>query len=224
MPVTSETISIVIAEDHEITRVGLRLTLEQLDGFVVVGEACNGRQAIQEVLDKKPKIVLMDIGLPLMDGIEATRRIKADVPDTGIIMLTSHDTDRDIFAALSAGADGYCVKEVSSHRLAIAIRAVVDGAAWLDPAIANRVLRACATGGSQMANSHEAEKSDHSPLSQREISVLSLIVAGLSNQEIAERLTLSVETVKTHVRHIMEKLAVHDRTQAAVKALRQGLV
>lgn len=223
MSVTADTISIVIAEDHEITRVGLRLTLEQLDGFVVVGEACNGRQAIQEVMDKKPKIVLMDIGLPLMDGIEATRRIKADVPETGIIMLTSHDTDRDIFAALSAGADGYCVKEVSSHRLAIAIRAVVDGAAWLDPAIANRVLRACATGGSQL-NSQESEKSDHSPLSQREISVLSLIVAGLSNQEIAERLTLSVETVKTHVRHIMEKLAVHDRTQAAVKALRQGLV
>ena len=224
MLVKPDTISIVIAEDHEITRVGLKLTLEQMEGFQVVGEANNGKEAVEQVIEKKPNVVLMDIGLPLMDGIEATRRIKSEVPETGVIMLTSHDADRDVFAALSAGADGYCVKEVSSRRLAIAIRAIVDGAAWLDPAIASRVLRACATTVSTPPGNTEVEKPDHSPLSQREISVLSLIVAGLSNQEIAERLTLSVETVKTHVRHIMEKLAVHDRTQAAVKALRQGLV
>ncbi len=217
-------ISILIAEDHEITRVGLKLTLEQAQDFMVIGEAQDGEIAVRKTDELKPNIVLMDIGLPLMDGIEATQQIKSNHPDVRVIMLTSHDNDQDIFAALSSGADGYCLKEISSGQLAMAIRTVADGAAWLDPGVANRVLRACATTQPMVADPQTKEVQAHSPLSQREVDVLRLVVEGMSNHEIAEQLILSVETIKTHMRHIMEKLAVTDRTQAAVKAMRQGLV
>lgn len=222
------TIDIFIAEDHEITRVGLKLTLEHVPGFRVVGEAEDGRGTVKRVVELKPHVVLMDIGLPLMDGIDATCRIKEEAPGTRVIMLTSHDNDRDIFAALGAGADGYCLKEVSGSQLTMAIRAVADGVAWLDPGVASRVLRAVATVTPTAPGSEDSATKPStpgaSPLSQRELDVLRLVVEGLSNQEIADRLILSVETVKTHMRHIMEKLAVSDRTQAAVKAMREGLV
>jgi two-component system, NarL family, response regulator LiaR len=219
----AQTINIFIAEDHEITRVGLRLTLEHVPGFCVVGEASDGKMTVKKVSELKPHVVLMDIGLPLMDGIDATTKLKQEVPGTRIIMLTSHDNDRDIFAALGAGADGYCLKEVSGTQLVMAIRAVADGVAWLAPGVASRVLRACATV-SPTSDSSAKISAMASPLSQRELEVLKLVVEGLSNQEIADKLILSVETVKTHMRHIMEKLAVSDRTQAAVKAMREGLV
>jgi len=220
------TINIFIAEDHEITRVGLKLTLEHVSGFKVVGEAEDGKRTVKEVLELKPHVVLMDIGLPLLDGIDATCRIKTESPGIRVIMLTSHDNDRDIFAALGAGADGYCLKEVSGSQLIMAIRAVADGVAWLDPGIASRVLRAVATATPHSPASEDGavKAPGPSPLSQRELDVLRLVVEGLSNQEIADRLILSVETIKTHMRHIMEKLAVSDRTQAAVKAMREGLV
>jgi DNA-binding NarL/FixJ family response regulator len=222
---TEQTINILIAEDHEITRVGLKLTLNHIAGFNVLGEAEDGKEAVAKVKELKPNVVLMDIGLPMLDGIAATCQIKEQVPGTRVIMLTSHDNDRDIFAALAAGADGYCLKEVSGTQLVMAIRAVADGVAWLDPGIASRVLRACVTASPPASGDEAAAKTPvASPLSQRELDVLRLVVEGLSNQEIADRLILSVETVKTHMRHIMEKLAVSDRTQAAVKAMREGLV
>jgi DNA-binding NarL/FixJ family response regulator len=217
-------IKIFLVEDHEITRVGLKLTLDQIDDFEVVGEAADGQSALDLVLKAKPDVVLMDIGLPLLDGINAAKQIKDSCPETRVIMLTSHEGDRDIFAALGAGADGYCLKEVSSTRLAMAIRAVSDGAAWLDPIIANRVMKACAQVTTSLRSTETIGKTYDSSLSQREIDVLRLVVDGMSNQEIAGRLSLSVETIKTHMRHIMEKLAVDDRTQAAVKALREGLI
>lgn len=216
-------IDILIAEDHEITRVGLRLTLEHIEGFKVVGEASDGRSAVEKVSELKPHVVLMDIGLPLLDGIDATCKIKEMTPATRVIMLTSHDNDRDIFAALGAGADGYCLKEVSESQLVMAIKAVADGVAWLDPGVASRVLRACAKVSPQ-PDEQQRSVTIAAPLSQREIDVLRLVVEGLSNQEIADRLVLSVETIKTHMRHIMEKLTVSDRTQAAVKAMREGLI
>lgn len=218
------TIDIFIAEDHEITRVGLKLTLENISGFRVVGEAEDGKDAVKQVAELKPHVVLMDIGMPFMDGIDATTRIKESVPATRIIMLTLRDNERDIFAALGAGADGYCLKEVSGNQLAMAIRAVADGVAWLDPGVASRVLRACATVSPTSDDAAVKSMPAVSTLSQRELDVLRLVVDGLSNQEIADKLILSVETVKTHMRHIMEKLAVSDRTQAAVKAMREGLV
>jgi DNA-binding NarL/FixJ family response regulator len=222
------TIDIFIAEDYEITRVGLRLTLAHVADFNVVGEAEDGLTAVDMVVKLKPHVVLMDIGLPGLDGIDATHRIKEESPDTRIIILTSHDSDRDVFAALGAGADGYCLKEVSSVHLASAIRAVADGVAWLDPAVAKRVLQASVTNAPKPVSINDAKSAKppatNSPLSQRELDVLLLVVEGNSNQEIADKLILSVETVKTHMRHIMEKLCVSDRTQAAVKAMREGLV
>jgi DNA-binding NarL/FixJ family response regulator len=222
------TIDIFIAEDYEITRVGLRLTLAHVPDFNVVGEAEDGLTAVDLVIKLKPHVVLMDIGLPGLDGIDATHRIKEESPGTRIIILTSHDSDRDVFAALGAGADGYCLKEVSSVHLASAIRAVADGVAWLDPAVAKRVLQASVTNAPKPVSINDAKSAKtpatNSSLSQRELDVLLLVVEGNSNQEIADKLILSVETVKTHMRHIMEKLCVSDRTQAAVKAMREGLV
>jgi DNA-binding NarL/FixJ family response regulator len=222
-------ITIFIAEDYEITRVGLRLTLENVPEFLVIGEAEDGVTAVKGVIEKRPNVVLMDIGLPGLDGIDATVRIKSESPTTKIIMLTSHDNDRDVFAALAAGADGYCLKEVSSNHLASAIKAVADGVAWLDPAVARRVLQASVNNAPKPVSPADPKNParptvNASPLSQRELDVLTLVVEGNSNQEIADRLVLSVETVKTHMRHIMEKLCVSDRTQAAVKAMREGIV
>lgn len=230
---SSETkIKVLVVEDHEITRVGLRLTLEQSTEIEIVGEASDGHEALDAAKQLHPAVVLMDIGLPTVDGIEATAQIKKTFPSMRVIMLTSHDNDRDIFAALGAGADGYCLKETSTTQLVLAIKTVADGAAWLDPGIATKVLRASVVGGTTPATpattdgaSGKAEAKPSGPkLSQREIDVLKLVVEGLSNQAIAERLYLSVETVKTHMRRIMEKLAVSDRTQAAVKAMREGLL
>jgi DNA-binding NarL/FixJ family response regulator len=228
-------INIFIVEDYEITRVGLRLTLGHVPDFTIIGEAADGQSAVEAVNELCPDVVLMDIGLPVMDGIDATLRIKSVRPETRVVMLTSHHNDRDIFAALGAGADGYCLKEASSTQLVGAIRAVAEGAAWLDAGIASRVLKACASAAPSMVSvapqkataavGKSCRNGCHSsPLSQRELDVLLLVVEGKSNQEIADRLILSVETVKTHMRHIMEKLAVSDRTQAAVKAMREGLV
>jgi DNA-binding NarL/FixJ family response regulator len=221
-------VDIFIAEDYEITRVGLRLTLKNVPGFNLVGEAENGKVAVEEVIRLRPNVVLMDIGLPVMDGIAATKQIKTATTNTRVIMLTSHDNDQDIFAALSAGADGYCLKEASGSQLVSAIRAVAEGVAWLDAGIAGRVLKvfgAAPPAVVSKAPSRYSRTAAHaSNLSQRELDVLLLVVEGLSNQEIANKLILSVETVKTHMRHIMEKLAVSDRTQAAVKAMREGIV
>ncbi len=218
-----------MVEDHEVTRVGLKLTLRKFPEIEIVGEASDGKQAVELAVALQPNVVLMDIGLPLLDGIEATGQIKKAVPEARVIMRTSHENDLNIFAALGAGADGYCLKGTATAQLVLAIRTVSEGAAWLDPGIATKVLRASVTAGLPAANKADKDTTSKVPgtgprLSQREIDVLRLVVEGLGNQAIAERLYLSVETVKTHMRRIMEKLAVSDRTQAAVKAMREDLL
>ncbi len=210
--------TVLIVEDHQITRTGLRLTIEQDSQFEVVGEAASGKSAVAQAKELKPELVLMDIGLPEMNGIEAAKLIKSALPATRLVMLTSHDSDEDIFSALAAGADAYCLKDIASEQLMIALKTVADGGGWLDPAIAGRVLRSSASRVLPPANESKFM------LSEREFEVLRLLVEGLSNLQMAERLKVSPETIKTHMRHIMEKLAVSDRTQAAVKALRAGLV
>lgn len=218
-------VSIFIVEDHEFTRMGLKMSLEQEPGLNMVGEAADGAEAVEKVLELKPQVVLMDVEMPVMDGIDATKQIKSGAPDTRVIMLTSHNSDQTIFAALGAGANGYCLKNITAQQLATVIKMVADGAAWLDPGIANRVLSAYATGEAHAIQPKPGKaKSDTPTLSPRETEVLKLVAAGLSNQKIAERLGLGLETVKTHMRHIMEKLTVSDRTEAAVKAMKQGLV
>ncbi|MDX1989490.1 MAG: response regulator transcription factor [Candidatus Obscuribacter sp.] len=245
-------IKVLLAEDHALTRIGLKTVLSRTSDIAVIGEAENGQDAIDKVEELKPDVVLMDVGMPIMDGIEAAGKLRLSHPEVNIIMLTSHDNDSDIFASLSAGAGGYCLKDVLPERLYTAIRSVNAGDIWLDSSIASRVVRlynssGFAAGGSKAASSpiesqdssvaHDAPRAaahgTHSfsnlpslpePLSPRELEVLGLLVDGLSNQEIADKLIISLATAKTHVRNILNKLAVDDRTQAAVQAMRRGLV
>jgi DNA-binding NarL/FixJ family response regulator len=229
-------ITILLIEDHEFTRIGLKMSLEQIDGLKIVGEAPDGEKGVELALSLKPQVILMDVEMPLMDGIEATKQIKEKSPDTKIVMLTSHKSDQTIFAALSAGANGYCLKNISAEQLSAVINMVADGAVWLDPGIANRVLSAytissteptVASAKTQQTTSGSAQPAKAKTsvsLSPRETEVLRLVADGLSNQKIAQRLGLGLETVKTHMRHIMEKLAVSDRTEAAVKAMKQGIM
>ncbi len=245
-------VRVVLAEDDEPTRFWLKLTLQQSQTFEVVGQAGDGRSAVALTNENKPDLVLMDIGMPIMDGVEAARLVKEALPETKVIMFTSHDTDDSVFAALSAGADGYCLKTLTAEQLLKAVSSVMDGAAWLDPGIARKVLRAASHSAQPKDGELELEKSESTSgpaasdtgkdvpkdqkdakdtpgpnpfaLSQREMEVLQLLVDGLSNQEIADKLCLGTETIKTHMRHIMRKLSVSDRTQAAIKAMRQGIV
>lgn len=211
-------IAIMLVEDHLITRMGLRFALEQVSDLKIVAEAEDGDNAVTTALQIKPNVILMDIGLPGINGIDAAQQIKSKEPAIRIVMLTSHNLDEDILAALAANCDGYCLKDVAADQLVNAIRTVNNGGIWLDPSIAKRVIRAF------VEQKPAAAPVNSSTLSERELEVLTLVVEGLSNQQIAERLILSTETIKTHMRHLMEKLSVSDRTQAAVKALRTGLV
>lgn len=207
------------------TLVGLKMLLEREDGIRVVGEASDGVTATRLVLERKPDVVLMDIGLPEMDGIEATQVIKTAMPHLRVIMLTSKDNEQDVFAALAAGADAYCMKGIPPETLATVIHSIRDGAAWLDPAIARIVLgrfRGVLPHSESLAP--QDKKPVDSPLTEREMEVLSLIVEGLSNPQIAERLFITKATAKAHVHSILQKLCVDDRTQAAVLAMRQGYV
>lgn len=224
MPEDEDLIAVMIAEDHEFTRVGLKLSLEQASNLKVVGEASDGKTAVELAQKLQPDIVIMDIEMDEMNGIEATRLIRQNLPNCRIIMLTSHTSDEEIFAALGAGANGYCLKKTSSKDLLNVIRTVAGGAVWLDPGIANRVLCAYATGGPSASPVRTRSRTGNTSLSPRETEILRLVAAGLSNQQIAERLCIGLETVKTHMRHIMEKLMVSDRTEAAVKGMKQGLI
>lgn len=230
-------IRVILVEDHLLTRIGLKTVLERTPDIRVVGEAENGEMAVQIVRDLKPDVVLMDVGMPVMDGIEAARLICNENPGQRIIMLTSHDNEQDIYAALSAGAGGYCLKDVAPERLYTAVRSIHAGDVWLDSAIAHKVLghysAAKVTSGRSSEQPMQKEASTEptsdlpqlpEPLSNRELEVLKLLVDGCSNQQIANRLVISLATAKTHVRNILNKLAVDDRTQAAVQAMRRGLV
>ena len=217
---TEDPINILLVEDHEITRIGIML--ERMSNVVLLGEAASGTEAVLKAQELRPSLVLMDIGLPEMDGIEATRIIK-DTVSAKVILITSHENNEDVLAGLSAGADAYCLKGINMKQLSNAIRSVMDGALWLDPEIAKSVVLLMRPQNTQIAGTGaKAENSFH--LSEREHQVLRLLVDGKSNQQIADALYLSTETVKSHMRHLMEKLRVADRTQAAVKAVKLGLI
>ncbi|MBD2666734.1 two component transcriptional regulator, LuxR family [Richelia sinica FACHB-800] len=206
---------VLIVEDDPMMQLGLEQSLMAHPQLEIVGQAEDGYLGVQLALELKPQLVVMDIGLPRLDGIAATQQIKTAMPDIRVVMLTSHQTETEIIAALSSGADAYCIKGASIERLLNAIAAAVDGATYLDPQIARRVV------DNLKPPSHSNNSAN---LSNRELEVLKLMVEGLSNPEIAARLYLSPNTVKTHVRGIMNKLAVDDRVQAVVVALRSGLV
>jgi len=218
---------ILIAEDHELARFGLSMALEEKGGFAVCGEAENGQQAVDLALSTRPDVVLMDLGLPVMDGIAATRLLKEKLPETRVIILTSHKEDDEVFAALSAGADGYCMKEIKIERLCQVIEMVMEGALWLDPAIAKLVVQTLPCNNKPDADTPigaSSRKRYNADLTEREREVLHLIVSGKSNKEIALDLNVTPHTAKAHVCNIIQKLAVDDRTQVAVKALQEGLV
>lgn len=214
----SVSIRILIVEDDPIMRVGLKQLLLSQPDKSVVGTAEDGACGVQAASTLKPDLVLIDVGMPHLDGIAATQKIKAILPEVKVLMLTSHTADTEIIAALSSGADGYCVKGIDFDKLLTAIATVQEGAIYLDVQIAQKIVNRL-----QIAPAKKA-KDNFEQLSKRELEVLELIVEGYSNPDIAKQLNLSTNTVKTYVRSIMNKLMVSDRVQAAVTALRSGLV
>lgn len=205
---------ILLVEDDPAMQLGLEQFFEDYPQFEIVGQVADGYAGIEAAQTLQPDLVIMDLGLPQLDGIAATQRLRSQFPQMRIVMLTSHTADHEMIAALSSGADAYCVKGTSLNQLEVAIVSAQEGAIYLDPQIARRVLN----------HLKPIPAGTKGRLSERELEVLRLVVDGKSNPEIAALLYLSLSTVKCHVRSIMDKLAVDDRVKAAVVALRSGLV
>ncbi len=229
-------IRIVLVEDHDLTRIGLRTTLQQQSDLQVIGEAADAATGLALLSKLTPDVALIDIDLPDTDGIELTRQLRelqanqTEAP-TRVLILTMHDNSQQVLAAFAAGADSYCVKTIKTDQLVEAIHTTYEGNGWIDPAIANVVLKQIRqeTATVHDVSIHGLDPEDAAlleanALTDRELDVLELIVAGYSNAEIGEKLFLSLGTVKTHVRNILAKMAASDRTQAAVRALRSGLI
>jgi NarL family two-component system response regulator LiaR len=208
-------VRVLIVDDHAIVRKGIRALLSEADGFEVVGEADNGQEAVLRAEESSPDVILMDLVMPGMDGIEATRRIMSAQPKTRILVLTSFSADNKVFPVIKAGAAGYLLKEASPEELVLAIRQVHRGEPSLHPTIARKVLQ-------EIARPAELQPAPEA-LTHREMTVLRLIAQGLGNQEIADRLGISEPTVRAHVSHILGKLHLASRTQAALYAVREGL-
>lgn len=212
-----QTITVLIIDDHQLVREGVRNFLQRQRDITVVGEAGSGQEGLRLASDLAPDVVLMDLVMPEMDGVETTRRLKQISPRTQVIVLTSFDDDQHILPAIRAGALSYILKDVGTAALAEAVRKAARGEVTMTPLVAARVMRELRQGG-QPATQVGAD------LSEREIEVLRLIAEGRSNTEIAERLVISEHTVKRHVSNILSKLHLADRTQAAVYAWREGMV
>lgn len=220
--------NILIVEDHTLTRFGLKTALESLNMVKGISEAEDGETGVEIAKESKPDVVLMDLGLPGINGIQATKNIKEHDNGIKVIILTSHNNEDEVWAALGAGANAYCLKDIEPDRLIHVIESVYDGAAWLDPSIAETVLKRITGDKIKSAQTkiiHQDENEEEKiQLTDREMEVLKLIVDGFSNAEIAEKLFVSIHTAKAHVCNILQKLSVDDRTQAAIKALKDGLV
>lgn len=220
----TDKINVLIVEDHALTRFGLKTALEAQASFGEIYEAENGERSIEATLKYKPHIVIMDLGLPGINGIEATKQIKNFDEGIKVVILTSHKNEDEVWNALSAGANAYCMKDIEPDKLIRVIESVNEGAAWLDPAVAGSILKSIV--GNKMAKLPEEieDNREKIQLTDRELDVLRLIVDGFSNQEISEKLFVSIHTAKAHVCNILQKLSVEDRTQAAIKALKDGIV
>jgi len=210
-------ITILIVDDHTLFRKGIRKMIEAEQDMLVVGEAANGREAVQLVRTHIPDVVLMDIQMPEMDGIEATRAMHREMPHLGIVILTMYENDEFVFRGLQAGGRGYILKEADPDTMLRAIRAVANGESLLGPTIATKVMR-------QFASMEKAHLSVADGLTPREIEVLKLIAEGKSNKQIAAQLFISEKTVKNHINNILSKLHLYDRTQATLYAIRAGIV
>lgn len=216
--VDMQKIRVIIADDHAVVREGTRHILEQEPDIEVVGEAANGAEAVAQVQDLNPDVAIVDISMPVMGGIEATERIKAARPGTAVLILTSYDDDRYIFALLAAGAAGYLLKDVPSAEVVRAVRSVYVGEPALHPAVARKVLARFA------AEAQQQVRDDVELLTDRERDVLRLAACGMSNVEISERLSVSLRTAQAHLTQIFNKLGVGSRTEAVIAGLRRGIL
>lgn len=220
-------IKVMIVEDYKLTRVGLRCALNQHDEIEVINEAENAEDALKMIEQKAPDVVIMDLGLPDMNGLEATMKImenNTNKKDIKVIILTSHDREEEVMASLGAGATGYCMKDIDPDTLADVIKQVNQGACWLDPNVCKTALKIFPRPENTQLIYKQETKDDKGHLTEREQEVLRLLVKGKSNTEIASELIVSVHTAKAHVCSILQKLCVDDRVQAAVKAIKEGLV
>ena len=212
----SQTIRVLIIDDHTIVRKGIRALLAEITDLEVVGEGADGQEAIALAARLNPDVILMDLGMPRLDGIEATRQIRARQPESRILVMTSFATDDKVLPAIKAGAQGYLLKESAPNDLVQAIRQIYRGESSLHPVIARKVLQ-------EIAHPPDRPPTPN-PLTEREVEVLLLVAQGLSNQDIAEKLHIGDATVRTHVSNIMSKLYLANRVQAALYALREGLI
>jgi len=219
--VSDEVIRVLIADDQALFRRGLYVVLGTEDGIEVVGEAENGEEAVGKAEDLAPDVVLMDVRMPKVNGIEAARAIRAMAPSTRILMLTVSDEEEDLYEAIKAGANGYLLKEISVEEVAEAIRAVVQGQSLISPSMASKLL---SEFNSLVRRAEEKPQFPAPALTSRELEVLKLVAKGMSNREIADELFISENTVKNHVRNILEKLHLHSRMQAVMYAVREQLI
>ena len=221
-------IKVLLVEDHKMVRLGLSLVFDNTEGIELVGEAETGKMGVQMASKLNPDVILMDVGLPEMDGIQATELIKKVNQNTRVLIFTSRESEDVVFDALSAGADGYIMKGANEEQLISAIKAVSEGTAWLDPAIARLVLSSVKKQSSveQKVETVTVNKDAKNlyGLTSRELEVLALIVEGLDNAQIAKELVITLHTAKAHVHSILQKLYVTNRTQATIQAVKEGLV
>jgi DNA-binding NarL/FixJ family response regulator len=218
----SDKIRVLVADDQQLVREGLRVLLDLTPDIHVVGEAGNGNEAIERARQIQPDVVLMDVRMPGLDGVAATRRLRETCPEVKVIILTTFDDDEYVFDGLRAGAVGYLLKDVPSEQLAEAIRAAARGEAFIQPSVTRKVVAEFARLTERERLRREQPLAD--PLSAREMEVLALLAEGLSNREIADRLTIALGTVKNHVSNILSKLDARDRTQAILRAQEIGLL
>lgn len=215
-------IKILLAEDHELTRKGITYGLKTFENIDIIWEVDNGKEAITLAQRYKPDMILMDVAMPVMNGIDATKEIKSFNPDIKVIMLTSISEKESVLSAFNSGANAYCMKNIKMDDLVNIIKTVLDGALWIDPSIAGYILEILQSKSSM----YEAQKGSNTDfnLTNREKEILKLIAEGLCNKDIADKLFISLHTVKNHVKSIIQKLAVDDRTQAAILALKENLI
>jgi DNA-binding NarL/FixJ family response regulator len=220
-------ITVTIIEDHDMTRMGLSFALSNHEGIEVLDTASDGLEGVEQALRLKPDLVIMDIGLPTIDGIEATRKIKNSMPEIKVLMNTSRDNENDILDSFAAGADGYITKGATSEQTISAIKAVSEGVGWLDPAIARVVLsniRKNSAAEQKSGGINYQKGKNLYGLTEREMEVLALLVEGLKNPQISKKLVITIATTKTHVHNILQKLYVKTRSKAVATAINDGLV
>jgi len=215
-------ITVLLVDDHELTRKGIGYGLKSYPEINVIGDVENGLKAIEFAKQNQPDVVLMDIAMPVMNGVDATRKIIELYPNTKVIMLTSVNDSKEVTASFNSGAHGYCMKDIHSDSLLKVIKTIVEGAIWIDPKVANVVLELLQTKQTEI--SPNINNADQFNLTTREKELLKLIAQGKSNKEIAEELFLSLHTVKNHVKSIIQKFSVSDRTQVAIIALKENIV